>query len=439
MRAIYLLLPLVRASTFTRNVLALMFGAAIGQVFTVIAAPVLTRLYNPEDLGIFALYSTVLFLSAPLVSARYELAIVPAKDRDEAFGLLLLSCLIAFVVGLLSLLVVPLARFAAVVGLKALVPYVWLLALSIVVSGIYQAFRQFSIREQQYRKISFSQLIQSGVSVSSQAAVGGLTRLGPWGLLLGQLTGIFASACGLGRGIGDTAIAWHNNHRGTVLRTLKEIAIRHRKHPYYLPWGGFVDALAQRLPVLVLSALYGSHFLGLYALADRLLRAPISLVGQASSQVLFQKMTEPRVTARMPQFLMKWSFGITLLFLVPFALLAAFSRPLFAFVLGQTWAPAGTLAATLIPIYWGAVVVSPISNLLIIANRQGTYTVVQSLFLVSGFASLCLGHHWFASGEATLLFYSFAQLFVYVIYLLVLFSAAKGQVEKLEAARPCAA
>jgi O-antigen/teichoic acid export membrane protein len=439
MRAISLLLPLVRASTFARNVLALMFGAAIGQAFTVVAAPVLTRLYNPEDLGILALYATLLFLSAPLVSARYELAIVPAKDSDEAFGLLLLSALIALVVGSLSLLLVPLARFAAAVGLKALVPYIWLLALSIVVNGMYQAFRQFRIRDQQFRKISFSQVIQSGVSVSGQAAVGGLTRLGPWGLLLGQLAGIVVSTYSLGRGIGNTWVVWHNSHRGAVLRTLMEIAIRHRKHPIYLPWGGFVDALAQRLPVLVLSALYGAHFLGLYALADRLLRAPISLVGQASSQVLFQKMTEPSVAARMPEFLLKWSIGITLLFLVPFALLAAFSRPLFAFVLGETWAPSGTLAATLIPIYWGAVVVSPISNLLIIANRQGIYSAVQLLFLVSGFASLWLGHHWFATGEATLLFYSIAQLFVYIIYLLTLFSAAKGQVEKLETARPCAA
>jgi O-antigen/teichoic acid export membrane protein len=222
------------------------------------------------------------------------------------------------------------------------------------------------------------------------------------------------------------------------LRTLIGLAIKHRKHPIYLPWGGFVDALAQRLPMLVLSTFYGVSFLGLYALADRLLRAPISLVGQASSQVLFQKMTDPTVATRLPEFLLKWCIGITALSAFPLWLLAIFGSRLFAFALGDTWATAGTLAVKLIPIYWGALVVSPISNMLIIANRQGTYSMIQLLFLISGFTTLWIGHRLFTTGELTLSLYAFGQLFVYGIYLLTIFSAAK-QNTKLVAAPACAA
>ena len=81
-----------------------MSGTALAQAMSLIVAPVLSRLYRPEDFGIFAMYLAVLTLAAPIVSVRYELAIVPAESDEDAFGLLLLSCAIAILVGLYFLL-----------------------------------------------------------------------------------------------------------------------------------------------------------------------------------------------------------------------------------------------------------------------------------------------------------------------------------------------
>jgi O-antigen/teichoic acid export membrane protein len=187
-----------------------------------------------------------------------------------------------------------------------------------------------------------------------------------------------------------------------------------------------VNALAQKLPVLMLSAFYGPFFLGLYALADRLLRTPVSLVGQSSSQVFFQKMTERHVKARMPRLILIWAGAMTLCSAVPFTLFYFFSRPLFGLILGNKWEPAGDLAAVLIPIYWGGLVVTPISTMLIVANRQAMLLGIQVLFLIAGFGSLWIGHRLFSSGAQTLMLYSIVQWVVYVIYLCGLLSTAKA-------------
>ena len=81
---------LLRKDGFARRVFTLMSGTALAQATSLLVAPVLTRLFRPEDFGVFAMYVTLLSVSAPLIAVRYELAIVPAETDDDAFALVLL-------------------------------------------------------------------------------------------------------------------------------------------------------------------------------------------------------------------------------------------------------------------------------------------------------------------------------------------------------------
>jgi len=420
-----------RQGRFGRHVLTLISGSAAAQALTLALAPVLTRLYVPENFGVLALYSSLLFISMPLVSARYEMAIVPAENDDEAFGLLLLSCGIAILFGLMTTLLM-LPRLTTVLRMQALQRYVWLVPFSVIVTGFYQAVRQYRIREKQFHDISVSQIVQSGgAAVAQFGSV--VIQASAWGLLLGQLSGLLASTYVLSRSVKSAWDRWHRLHQDQHFATLRGLAVRYRRHPTFLPWGGFVDSMAQRLPILMLSGFYGPYFLGLYAVADRIIRMPISLIGQNCAPVLFQKMSEQDTKARIASILMRWGLGMSAFFLLPAVALYLASRFLFAVVLGKTWAAAGGLAVDLIPIYWGSLVVSPVSGLLIIANRQGLYFLIQALFLVTGFCSLWLGHHWMMNGEKTVLLYSSVQFLVYLGYFAVLFSAGRAMVRKQRA------
>jgi lipopolysaccharide exporter len=418
-----------RKGSFGQQVLTLMSATVIGQVITVLAAPILTRIYDPAAFGVYAMYATVLMLSVPLVCGRYELAIVPAETDDEAFGLLLISCTIAVFVGVATLFALQMHRAMAFLGLEPIAKYSITVAVSVTVYGFLQILIQFWIREKRFSRIGGSEVWRSMGMTGAQVSIGEMQSGGPSGMMIGQLVGVVLSIIILGRTLPGRLASWKARHRGNITRTLRNVAVRHRDHPIFLPWGGFVNALGSKLPVLMLSVFYGPVFLGMYSLADRLLRTPSTLIGQTSAQVLFQKMTEPDVKATMPRLIRMWAAGMTVLSALPFVLLFFFGRPFFAFALGKRWAPAGDIAAALIPIYWAGLVVSPLSSLLIIGKRQALAVSIQAVILVVGFGSLWLGHRIFRNGVQMLGFYSIAQWCVYMIYYAALFATAKSVAE----------
>lgn len=69
-------------SEFSRNVLTLMTGTTITQAIPIAISPILTRIYTPEDFGIFALYMSVVSIVSVVATGCYELAIMlPKKDE----------------------------------------------------------------------------------------------------------------------------------------------------------------------------------------------------------------------------------------------------------------------------------------------------------------------------------------------------------------------
>ena len=70
-------------SEFARNILTLMTGTAIAQAIPIAISPILTRLYSPEDFGVFALYMGVVSIGGILATGRYEMSVMlPKKDSD---------------------------------------------------------------------------------------------------------------------------------------------------------------------------------------------------------------------------------------------------------------------------------------------------------------------------------------------------------------------
>ncbi len=44
---------------FTRNVLTLMTGTTIAQAIPIAISPILTRIYTPQDFGVYALFVSI--------------------------------------------------------------------------------------------------------------------------------------------------------------------------------------------------------------------------------------------------------------------------------------------------------------------------------------------------------------------------------------------
>jgi len=90
-----------RSSSFAGDVLKLVTGTTIAQIITIVASPILTRLYGPEAFGFFALFTSITSIIGVIACIRYELAIMLPKSDEEAANLLGLCFLcVAMVSGL---------------------------------------------------------------------------------------------------------------------------------------------------------------------------------------------------------------------------------------------------------------------------------------------------------------------------------------------------
>src|SRR5207248_936122 len=153
--------------------------------------------------------------------ARYELAIVPAENDDDAFGLFLLSCIVSLLFGILIFLGFQSPQPLQAIGLGPVIPYSAVVVIGVILNGIYQALLQFATRERRFRHIATSQMLQSGGGAVFQASAAASTiGLGPSGLIWGQIVGTSVAFLAVGRGLQISRLAWRERHQHNSIRAL---------------------------------------------------------------------------------------------------------------------------------------------------------------------------------------------------------------------------
>src|SRR3954454_12123648 len=180
---------------FMKNVAVLASGTALAQVLTVLAYPILMRLFNPDEFGLFALFGALNMTFVAVASGRYELAIVLAKTKEEAANLLALTLGIVAAVSVTSGFAVwvfgdPLLKL---LGYQELHGLLWFLPLMILTTTAAQVLGVWATRQQAYKRLSLSTISRS-VGVAAAQVAAGLLGMGVDGLVLGLIFGTVLSA-----------------------------------------------------------------------------------------------------------------------------------------------------------------------------------------------------------------------------------------------------
>ena len=72
---------------FVQNVSILLTGNIAAQAIALLAAPVITRLYQPDDFGIMTFIQSVAGIFTVIACMRYRYAIVLPKEKEEGYTL----------------------------------------------------------------------------------------------------------------------------------------------------------------------------------------------------------------------------------------------------------------------------------------------------------------------------------------------------------------
>lgn len=226
-------------STFTGNVLKLVTGSVFAQGIGVLVAPIVARLFAPEAFGVAALFASITGIIGVVACLRYELAIMLPKTDEEAANLLCLSLFFVFIITGLSVLIIFFAGdvIANLLNSPELKKYLWLIPVSVFVSGTFLAMNYWNSRTKHFGRLSIAKVVSS-VVVQATKLGAGLAGFVSGGVLIGTgILGQIVSTFVLGGQI------WRNDRRlfKASIRWEKMISglKRHKKFPLIDVWGGY--------------------------------------------------------------------------------------------------------------------------------------------------------------------------------------------------------
>jgi O-antigen/teichoic acid export membrane protein len=381
----------VRLSSSRRGALAIVGGTAGGQALALASAPVLSRLYSPSDFGIFTVLTSLVAIVGTVAALRFELAVpLPEKERD-AHGLVALGLMSTGVTFVVTSLVVAFAgsRLAQAFDQPNLMPWLWCVPLTSTVMGAYLVLNQLAIRHRRYGAIGRRNLLQSVAMVATQL-VAGLTSFKAGGLILGLGVGQATSAVSLVKGSGLFSV---EAREGRERHRLSQTARRYRRFPLLLAPSGLLNVMGLQLPVVLIAYWYGTSVAGWMGLTQRVLSLPVMLVGTAIAQVYLAELARAARDdlARAHRLFLVASQRLLVVAIVAAAGLVVLGPRLFGLVFGDEWRTSGQYAQALAVSLAAQLVAVPVSQTLIVFERQTTQLGWDAgrLALMAGAVSAC--------------------------------------------------
>ncbi|GAB2456346.1 lipopolysaccharide biosynthesis protein [Nocardioides hungaricus] len=348
--------------------MSIIAGTAGAQLISAVCAPVLTRVYTPEQLGTFTIVTASAAVAVPIATLRWELAIPVPINRSEALTIArlgLLSCLATWVVLTLGLAaVVQSLPQSSDIGQAGN----WLLLAPFLASlqGTHLVLNQLAIRRRMYSAVGRRNFMRSGVQALVQVGAG-LVNASTGTLVLGAVVGNIAASVALLR---PSQIL---TRAPGAREPMRRIAIRFRRFPLILGPSAVLNALGLQAPFLLIAATFGPIVAGWLGLTLLVLAMPVALLGQAIAQVYLGELGQAHRDndgSELRLFLTatRW---LALFGLLTATALVIVAPSAFSWVFGDAWETSGHYTRLLAIPMAVQLIVAPVSQTLAIKGRQG--------------------------------------------------------------------
>ncbi|MET7834372.1 lipopolysaccharide biosynthesis protein [Micromonospora sediminicola] len=373
-----------------RGVISVAAGSAGGQLLALAAAPLLARLYRPADFGHLTVVTALAVTIGTVAALRFEMAIPLAEREAVARALVTLGLVAVCATGGLGSVLVLLTgdEVARWFDQPELAPWLWVVPPSAAAMGVVLVLNQLAVRHRRYGAIGRRNLFQSAGVVVTQI-VAGVAGLRTGGLTLGFGFGQVVAAVVLLRDAGRRGAAVRADHGP---RRLLAVARRYRRFPLLMAPSGLLNILGTQLPVLLIAFWYGSTVAGWLGLTQRVIAMPAALVASAVAQVYLAEIarTAREAPAGSRRVFVSASRKLALIAAVS-ALAVVVGAPMaFSLVFGPQWHSSGSFAQAMAVFMAAQFIASPLSQTLVVFERQGLQLAwdVGRLVAVAGTVSL---------------------------------------------------
>jgi O-antigen/teichoic acid export membrane protein len=406
----------------SRNVLILMTGTTLAQAVPIAVSPILTRLYSPQEFGVLALFLSVTTILAVVANGRYELAIMAPDDEADAMNIAAASVGIALGLSALTLILILMfnEQIAVALGSRDIAPWLYVAPLAMLLSGIYNVLNYLNTRLKQFGEVARANVAKSATVAVLQTSLGAFGA-GASGLIVGQVAGI---AAGSGR-LATASLRSRDVREKVCWRRMRENLALYSHFPRYSLPAALSNSLSTSVVSVLMARFYSVPILGQYALVNRIMALPLTLIGNAMGQVFFQEASEERRQSGTAIHAFRRTLGkLTLISVPSFAIAFFIVEDLFVFAFGEPWRAAGQFAQILVPVFAIRFLVSPLSLVNQVMNRNRTGMYLNFALLLGSVATVSMSGLAGLPVHAMLIAFSAVMSSLYLLFLVVIYMQA---------------
>ncbi len=415
-------------SEFTKNIFILVSGGTIAQVIPLLAEPILSRVFTPEEFGVFEIYAALVTILGIIGTARYEMAVILPRTENKAVNVLGLTLVIGAAFSLVILLLFYLASdwVLSVIPAEHFSPYLFYVPVGIFLFTINRGMIQWHMRQKQMKAISYSKITESSTKAGSSILLGTM-NFSTLGLIWGQLTGLFFAAVYMfGKFL-------RSDRKKSKFLSMSQMFSQARKYSEF-PKINVPIALSEALQISGAIFLFSFYFdnstVGEFSKALRILLIPIFLISTPISQAFYQKASRDYLNGRdISADLRRIVFNLLKWSVLPMIAFVFISPWLFGFALGPLWVASGEYARFLVFWLFLRYLTLPAAMIPLIIDRQRIFLLFNLIGNAIMIASIVIPGSVGLGVKPTLVILSFFQgVFIIFIYfkILSIYKSANG-------------
>jgi O-antigen/teichoic acid export membrane protein len=400
-----------------------MIYTVTGQLITVIASFVLTRVYSPIAFGLMGLLMSFSSLVGNAFSLNFHAA-SPAPPRDEDGAIIAIGSLpITVVMSVLLSLVFLGLVITGQMGFGALPRWSALLILGqLLLTGIASILQYWCVRRQKFQRLGEGIV---AMNVSRAAFQLGFSFFAPtWiGLVLGEMFGRLIQFLLYLRASGRELYGFR---KAAVPHRIVSTLSRYRKFATVLLPPMFLESAWAAVPVPLFSILFGLSITGQYYLTRRVLDLPVAFISSTVGDAFYGKISEFARTdpGRIRGLLVTVFCGLVAVAAIGFAPLMLFGPTLFSLIFGEPWRQAGLMAALMVPPMVLQIGTSPVARVFGVTKKPALRYPFTISEIIGASAAFFAAWVWHLSAAWTVALLSIAHVISYLVYITAAYIAA---------------
>lgn len=374
---------------FITNIARLVSGSVLSQALGIVLIPIITRLYQPGDIGVLQVFISLSAILALFSTLSYHYAIMLPEKDDDSINIVAL-CILLLMINSIFVLMICIYNsewLSQMINAPQIAEYMIFIPIAVFLNGLAMILNIWLARNEKFSLIAIAGITNSFTGRITQI-VSGLIHASANGLILGVILGNIVTNLFMLRDL----IKDYDLIRKVSYRDIAKLAMRYKRFPIFNLGSTTANEISRQSPIFMLSIFFNTSIVGYYSLAFQVVSLPMSFIGGAIAQVFYQKATEDKnKSGSISEIVGQFHWVLLSIGLFPMIVLFIIGDNIFQLVFGQSWSSSGTYARILVPWLFLMFISSPLSSVFYILEKQSIALAFDIILLASRILSLYLG------------------------------------------------